>query len=283
MDTFISEFCSNVNGAPAYLRHHKKQLVAKPVVAGPIVQLSFETTRSSLLRHPFVSCAGISVDKIFRVLLAMLSPATGPSTPVAVVDAPSHFNAMYHKVLCERCDIVGMFERKHGSGGYTCQICGHANYHDVHFGEPLWLGADSDRNHWEMVTSGADARDVEHMCAVDRIGSLIHSSCDVRAHAMHMFRTYRQNNHITSIDVVAAAALIVATNPSILETQTVELPLRPVTPFSCPVCKSAWSRKIDARVCCRNGSGFTLRNVNRPNRIASDRARPAFEVDRGND
>ena len=55
------------------------------------------------------------------------------------------------------------------------------------------------------------------------------------AQATHILRSYRNANNIDSIDVVAPAALILATNTSLRETQTVTIPPRPEKPFPCRV------------------------------------------------
>jgi hypothetical protein len=279
MDVLLNGICSTINSSPAYLRHHKRQVVTRTVSAAPIATLSFELARPSLLNHPFVAHAGLSADKIYRVILEMLCPTKTASISSAVVDATTHFNTMHHKVICKHCGIAGMFERKYGSGGHTCQACGIADYQDVHFGEPFWLGVDQTRTHWEVMPSSEDAKDSEHISAIDRVGVLIRASDDIRFQAMHILREYRKKNRIASIEVVAASALILATNPYIIETQEIEVPLRPPTPFVCLVCKSAWSRNVDARVCCRNKSNFKLSKVRRHKSSVHGLARPEFKLD----
>lgn len=290
MDAFIHGICSTINGAPAYLRHHKRQ-VSSTTLATPIPQLSFEKIRISLHEHPFVAKAGIAPDKIYRVLLAMLSSASSsrsprssrssrssPSTPSAPstpsvpstpspqssFDEPPHFDPMHHTVECERCKIATMFERKRGSGGHTCMVCGHANYLDLHRGDPTWHGADHERSHWEpTMPSATQTKDTEHIAAIERIGFFIGATHDTNAQAAHIFRSYRNATNIASIDVVAAAALILATNTSLLETQTIAIPPRPERPFPCNACNTMWSRKVDARICCRNGNNYQSTKVRR--------------------
>ena len=281
MDAFINGICSTINGAPAYLRHHKRQAVTASDVAAPIPQLSFEKTRVSLQEHPFVAKAGIAADKIYRVLLAMLaSTETPPPQQSPSFDAPPHFDPMHHGVECERCTAVGMFERKRGSGGHTCVVCGHSNYLDLHRGDPTWHGVDHERSHWEVVPAAGKAKDAEHTAAIERIGFFIYASNDVQERAIHVLRSYRNSNNIASIDVVAAAALILATNTDLVATQTIEIPPRPPVPFACEACNSRWSRKVDARVCCRNGDNYRSTKVRRIHfDMQGPSRRPEFDID----
>lgn len=284
MDAFISGICSTINGAPAYLRHHKRQN-SKRSVAAPIAQLSFEKTRLSLREHPFVATAGIAADKIYRVLLAMLSSnAPKPLHKTTSFDTPPHFNPMHHGVECERCDAIGMFERKHGSGGHTCTVCGHSNYVDLYRGDPSWHGSEDDTSHWEVLPSTIEAKEADHAAAIERIGAFICASSDVHSRAMHILRSYRNSNTIASIDVVAAAALILATNPSLIATQTVEIPPRPSAPFACYSCNRRWSRKVDARLCCRNGHNFERTKVHRIHFAMQGPSRhPEFDLESDDD
>jgi hypothetical protein len=294
MDAFINGICSTINGAPAYLRHHKRQ-VTTPNVAAPIPQLSFEKTRVSLQEHPFVAKAGIAADKIYRVMLAMLSSSASASSrssqtppptpsPQSSFDEPPQFDPTHHGVTCERCAIVGMFERKRGSGGHTCTVCGHSNYLDLHRGDPTWHGVENERSHWEAMPSTIEHKDNEHISAIERIGIFIRASNDVQAQAIHILRSYRNSNNIASIEVVAAAALILATNTSIIETQTVTVPPRPEQPFKCHACNSRWSRKVDARICCRNGNNYQSTKVRRIHfAINGQSPRPEFDIDSDDD
>lgn len=284
MDAFISGICSTINGAPAYLRHHKRQVTASDVAA-PIPQLSFEKTRVSLQGHPFVARAGIAADKIYRVMLAMLaSTTTPPAPPRSSFDAPPHFDPMHHGVACERCTVVGMFERKRGSGGHLCMLCGHSNYVDLYRGDPMWHGVDNERSHWEAMPSAGATRDSEHVAAIERIGVFIGASNDVQACAIHALRSYRNSNNIASIDVVAAAALILATNTCLLTTQTIEIPPRPAAPFACGACCRRWSRRVDARMCCRNGDNYQSTKVRRIHfEMQGPSRRPEFEFDSDDD
>ena len=263
MEAFLGDIRNTLNGAPAYLRHHQRQEVA-PTGSVPVTRLSFEKTRTSLLQHPFVTRGGIAVDKIYRVLLAILSTndqsAKAPSRPKAPVEMTC-FDPMHHAVGCERCEATGMFERKHGFGGYTCVQCGHANYTDLHFGDPTWPGGESERIHWEVAQP--ETNYTEHTSSIERIGALINASRDVQVRALTVLCSYRTRHHISSIDVVASAALIIATNPLLRDTHIVEVPPAPPAPFACQTCDHRWSRMVDARMCCRNGNNYTASKVRR--------------------
>lgn len=280
MNALIHNICASVNGAPAYLRHHKRQSASSDVTV-QVPQLCFEKARESLLKHPFVTRAGIAADKIYRIMLAILATESVPTT-IGATEPPSHepprFDPMNHDIQCERCAAVGFFERKYGAGGHTCNVCGYANYTDIYRGEPTWLGADNERSHWEAAIP-PDTKDTEHTATIERIGVFIHATRDMRTRALHILRVYRNTNTIASIEVVAAAALIIATNESLASTHTIEVPQPPSTPFTCATCEQKWARAADAKVCCRHGANFIATKVRRVHFSMRETNRPDFDLD----
>lgn len=257
MDAFLDDIRITLNSSADFLKHNQRQAAA-PTVTPPAADLSFDKTRMSLIEHPFVTKGGIKADKIYLVLLAILAPNETEDPPKAM---PPTFDPKHHTVACERCNTQGFFDRKYGSGAYTCALCGHANYTDLHHGDPTWPGGDCNRIHWEVLQS--DSKDYEHTAAIERIGSLINASRDIKVRARAVLSSYRKRHHISSLDVAASAALIVATNPLLAQTQVIEIPRPPPAPFQCGTCNSRWSRKVDARVCCRNGNNYRASKVRR--------------------
>lgn len=227
-----------VHSVSGYEQHANVEVIE----SGPAV-LPLCTIRASLEAHPVIAMNSLDATKVYFAMLKLIQLRCCKATSNNNESTSCAYGTRF---ACRVCKVVSSFTQE--SDTVWCPICSTPHDACISYDKPYQDHEDKDvRAHWSDVSNYHNNkwRTIHQYSAYFPMLGLHELE-----EAAQWINDLSRKEKIRNLNIVGAAALLLADNPDVMTERKIRVVTREKPSFGCDVCRSMHFDRKSARYCC---------------------------------